>query len=187
MQFLNEREAGFDADRLGFPSISGCLAVCYVTTGGLFGFHNAGGTGKEEWVARATIFRDFVLGRDPHPTGLQLLGCSFVGDNRRGYTVGQATKDWKAELKTFAKVLVFGGPVSGCDLAQLNTTKSAYVEFRRVGPTCYVFAKPWSDTGLVKVPNPGSADHACIRGMQYSQVITSIESSPPTRLTPVKL
>ena len=187
MQYLNEREAGFDTERLGFPSISGCLAVCLVTDSGLFGFHNAGRSARSDFPESARIFRDYVLTHDAHPQGRHLYGCSFVGDNRRGYTVGQATKDWKGELKAFAKALGYGGPISGCDLATLDTPKSAYVEFRRTGLTCLILAKAWADADSVRGLNPQSADHQCIRGMQYTQVITHVTTTGLTSLTPVKL
>jgi hypothetical protein len=184
MKFLIEREAGFDTDRLGFPSISGCLAICYLTHTGIFGFHNAGGSRTDEFSARAKLFGDYVKSIEPHPKGVQLYGCSFVGDNRRGYA---NAKDWKTEMKAFAKALNFGGPISGCDLAAMNIAESAYVEYRRVGMLCYIFAKAWSDANRVTAANPADPNHQCLRGNQYGQVITSVDVTGLTALAPVKL
>ena len=39
MIYLCEREIGFDAAEIGFPSILGCRAIVIVTSGGLFGYH----------------------------------------------------------------------------------------------------------------------------------------------------
>src|SRR5690554_6151511 len=37
--YLCEREIGFDAVEIGFPSVMGCRAIVLVTAGGLFGYH----------------------------------------------------------------------------------------------------------------------------------------------------
>ncbi len=39
MLYLSEREIGFDAAEIGFPSIDNCRAIVLVTAGGLFGYH----------------------------------------------------------------------------------------------------------------------------------------------------
>jgi len=39
MIYLCEREIGFDAAEIGFPSVMGCRAIVLVTGGGLFGYH----------------------------------------------------------------------------------------------------------------------------------------------------
>ena len=39
MIYLCEREIGYDAQCIGFPSIGGCRAVVVLTAGGMFGFH----------------------------------------------------------------------------------------------------------------------------------------------------
>jgi hypothetical protein len=92
-------------------------------------------------------------------------------------------------LKRFAKAFAFSGPISGCDLGQLNTTKSAYVEFRRVGQSCLVLGKPWVDatSGKVTVANPDSPSHQAVRGNQYTDVITSIDVSGLTMLDQERL
>jgi hypothetical protein len=150
----------------------------------MFGFHNAGGSRSDEFSARAKLFGDYVKSIEPHPKGVHLYGCSFVGDNRRGYA---SAKDWKAEMKAFAKALNFGGSISGCDLATMKITQSAYVEYRRVGMLCYIFAKAWTDSNKVTAANPGDQNHQCLRGNQYSQVVTSADVTDLTALTPVKL
>ncbi len=133
---------------------------------------------------RARLMAGYVKGLNKHAKGTHLYAASFIGGgNRRGYA-GTPRDSWLAELKSFAKALAFSGPISGCDLAQLNTTHSAYVEFRRVGQSCLVLAKPWVDatSGKVTVPNPDSPSHQSVRGNQYTNVITSIDVSGLTML-----
>lgn len=185
MQFLKERECGYDPERLGFPSISGCLAVAYLAQDGLYGFHNNGGNNTTDLInERARLMAGYVRGLNKHAKGIHLYGASYIGGgNRRGYG-GTPRDSWLAELKRFAKALAFSGPISGCDLGQLNTTNSAYVEFRRVGQSCLVLAKPWTDatSGKVTAANPDSPSHQAVRGNQYTDVITSIDVSGMTML-----
>lgn len=181
MQFLNERECGYDAERIGFPSISGCLAVLYLTQNRLYGFHNNGGNNSDTLIKeRGRLFAGYVGKNDPNARGVHLYGASFLGsdDNRRGYA-GNPLDGLKSELKHFAKILSFSGPISGINLSQLKTTHSAYVEYRRVGQTCLVLGKPWQDatSGKVTVPNPLNTDHRAVRGNDYANVITSIDVS----------
>jgi hypothetical protein len=175
VRYLLEHEAGFDTERLGYPSILGCIAICYLTDVGLFGFHNAGNSAPAHWRKRADAFGQFVRGFGKC-SGRALYGVSFVGNNDRGYTPGKVTQDWKQELKTFAKVLHFGGKVSGYDLAQTgfqNNKHSAYVEFRKVGAACYIYVKPWTpDTKIVKVPNPGDNELQMLGGRAPNKTVT---------------
>jgi hypothetical protein len=187
MRFLLEHEAGFDTDRLGFPSINGCHAICFLTQVGLFGFHNAGGSGKEKFDERARLFCDYVktLSHGALPKGVHLYGCSFVSDGRRGYTVGRTAEEWKAELLAFAKRLRFSGPISGYDLAKWSRdqTRSAYVEYRCLGKRCLIFAKDWSEDHKEMVPNPMGLRHKNIIGRwQPDAVITAVDT---TNLSPI--
>jgi hypothetical protein len=138
MQYLLEHEYGYDTDAIGFPSISGCHAIVYQTTGGLFGFHNAGGSAEDTWATRAQGFAGFVQKHLGNGSGLQLYGCSFVGDNRRGYTMGKVMKHWKEELKEVAAVLGYKGKIRGYDLAAtgIEDPASAYVEYQAADGQC---------------------------------------------------
>jgi hypothetical protein len=187
MRFLLEHEAGFDTEGLGFPSINGCHAIGFLTQLGLFGFHNAGGSGKEKFDERAGLFSDYVktLCRGALPKGVHLYGCSFVSDGRRGYTVGRTAEEWEAELLAFAKRLHFSGPISGFDLAKWSSdlTRSAYVEYRCLGKRCFIFAKVWSEAHKATVPNPMGLRHKNIIGSrQPVGVITAVDT---TNLSPI--
>ncbi|MFL5327560.1 MAG: hypothetical protein ACJ8C4_01485 [Gemmataceae bacterium] len=187
MKFLLEHEAGFDNERLGYPSISGCHAICYLTGVGLFGFHNAGGSGPDKFAERARIFGDYVRAFSPNIKGLHLHGCSFVSENRRGYSA-PAQDNWKAELKAFASDLGFKGPISGYDLSHLNTTSSAYVEYRRVGSSCLMFAQPWTETGKTTGANTGGVRQQKLVGSgQNPSVVTAVDTASLTQVFPVQM
>lgn len=153
MKYLVEHEGGFDAAALGFPSVQGCHAIVLQTAVGLWGYHNAGGSGPDHFAPRSILFQKFIndhfLG-DPGK-GVCLYGCTFVSNNQRGYA-GTPKNSWKAELKQFAATLGFKGTIRGYDLAQSLTGAhdSAYVEFRRTGGSCNVYIKRWDDAGTTR-------------------------------------
>lgn len=144
MKFLMEHEMAFDDDEIGFPSIQGCHAIVYQTGAGLFGYHNAGGSGDDRFKPRAVKFSEFIRSLDGFSSpGSRLYGCSFIGNNERGYS-GVATAKWKLELVTFATELNYTGKISGYDLHKTFTQKeSAYVEYRRKGAKCDVHIRAW--------------------------------------------
>lgn len=152
MKYLMENEAGFDPDSIGFPSIQGCHAIVYQTSVGLWGYHNFGGSGASAFKKRANLFRDFV---EDHfiaaGTGECLYGCTFVGNNARGYS-GSPSASWKKELKQFAIALDYKGSIMGFDLSTklTNNADSAYVEYRKSGAKCRIYVKKWSDEGIVR-------------------------------------
>lgn len=152
MKYLMEHEAGFDPEAIGFPSIMGCHAIVFQTAVGLWGYHNAGGSGSDKFAPRSRLFQTFI---ENHflaaGKGVCLYGCTFVSNNKRGYS-GTAKDSWKAELKQFAKTLGYKGAVRGYDLAKsLNgQDDSAYVEFRKTGASCNVYVKKWDDGGLAR-------------------------------------
>ena len=192
MEYLVEHEFGFALDGIGFPSISGCHAIVYLTSNGLFGFHNAGGSGKSDWATRAQSFATFVnqhfLGK---ASGLHLYGCSFVGDNRRGYpTAGtSAAAGWKDELTAFAGALGFGGSISGYDLALTGITEpnSAYVEYRPNGLTCDISVKQYTKVGTASGNIQKANNHKIRVGRPLQRVITSLDTSGMTQVTPQQL
>lgn len=190
MKYLLEHEYGFDPERIGFPSISGCHAILYLTVNGLFGFHNAGGSAKDQWATRAEGFANFVKNHFLGNTkGLHLYGCSFVGDNRRGYAVGKARKEWKEEPKTFVSALDYKGHISGYDLhaAGIPDPGSAYVEYRAAGGTCLILVKRWTDVGVTRGPNPSKMHHKKRTGIGPDTVITSVDTTNMIMVTPEKL
>jgi len=189
MRYLMEHEAGHDTDRLGFPSIQGCHAIALLTQDALFGFHNAGGSGNDKFDERARLFAGYVRrlsGRKIR--GVHLYGSTFVGNNQRGYGGTNVAETWKLELAKFAAALGFRGPISGCDLAQTITAPgaSAYVEYRKVGQACYVFAKQWTSAGILRVPYVATPDLEKIVGTQANQIMTTgVDASGLTKIDPV--
>jgi|GEM_PF-2504688 len=146
MRYLNEREVGFDPEAIGFPSISGCLAIVYATGNGLFGFHNAGGGGEATDTARrAAVFADFVskhfLG---NADGTRLYGVTYATTIQPRYNAPQKD-NWIAELTAYATALGYGGPIRGYDLGTSAMNPSAYVELRKSAAKCEIWIKKWSD------------------------------------------
>jgi hypothetical protein len=144
MLYLNEHEVGFDPDGIGFPSISGCHAIVYVTDKGLFGYHNAGGSANDKWAVRAGAFAQYYNGHFLRGgSGRRLYGTSYV-DGNRGYSLPAQTS-WKGELLEFAGQLAYGGKIRGFNLSKSGVASSAYVEYRKVGEKCEIWIKHWSD------------------------------------------
>ncbi len=77
MEYLLEQEVGFapPGDRIGFPSVDGCLALGFLTETHLFGSHNLGGNSLEARQERAGLFREYVTGHGGG-RGLHLFGCT---------------------------------------------------------------------------------------------------------------
>ncbi len=152
MKYLLEHEVAFDDTALGFPSIQGCHAIVFQTAAGLYGFHVAGNSGDERWGPSGTLFSRFVNGvSGGSGTGTRLYGSSFIGNNQRGYKVGQFVEKeyrakWKAELVAYATALRYTGKISGYDLYKSFTASSAsaYVEYRVNGDKCDVSVRQWT-------------------------------------------
>ncbi|WP_372619001.1 hypothetical protein [Falsiroseomonas sp.] len=169
-RYVSEREYVFSPNVLGFPSIQGCHAVVYVTDGGLFGFHNAGGEMPDKYGPRAAAFAAFVAG---HPSGGapgRAIYCACYATPRnsgsgnfsvRAYP--QPRKEaWTAEAAAFAAAVGFtNGPIYGFDFGQSDHTGlSAYSEFARTGATCVIQVKPWSEADKTTAVN---TDHVNIQ------------------------
>lgn len=181
MVYLMENEAGWDLEAIGYPSIAGCIAICISTPQGLFGLHNAGGSGRAQFQNRADRFLAFVQawmnGRTPIVQ--HLYGATFVGNNQRGYTVGQARTEWRAEMEVFAANFNYAGPISGCDLSNwmpAGTDISAYVEYTALGMGCSIAVKQWKDNEANKVTtaNPNTPTMQRMIGAQNNQMVTSV-------------
>ncbi len=196
MKFLMEHEMAFDADELGFPSIQGCHAIVYQTKDGLFGYHNAGGSGDDRFKGRATKFAEFVRANGGDGSGTRLYGCSFIGNNQRGYS-GKAKDKWKLELVTFATELGYTGKISGYDLHKTlkGGNDSAYVEYRKSGSKCDVHIRKWSqDEHPARSANPDQATHKQLqaRGFNLSlinlaTVVTGVDRNGVTKISKEKL
>jgi hypothetical protein len=194
MKFLVEREAGYAADGIGFPSISGCLAVAYQTSGGLFGFHNAGNSAADKFDARAKKWADFVRA---HPNGADagvcLYGVTFARANERGYA-GPPVERWKEELKTFALRLGFRGPILGHDLTislgRPGGNPPAYVLFRREGGGYSIFVREWfrdARDGLTTMGYAASADYKNLDSTTMTKTVKDVSHAGLIRVYPERL
>ncbi|MEQ9400091.1 MAG: hypothetical protein RJQ04_13095 [Longimicrobiales bacterium] len=172
--FLLEREAGFATARVGFPSIFGCLAVAMRTNQGIYGFHNAGGSGDTQFETRAGLFADFV-NTHAGARGFEanhLYGVTFVQD-QRGYTMGQQRERWMEELTAFATALGHDGPISGVDMSGAFDG-SAYVQFNTTGNGCTVKLKRWNDGHKTTGANPRSRHQQSLIGQAPGNIVTDV-------------
>lgn len=129
MIHLCEREIGFDPAEIGFPSVMGCRAIVYVTTGGLFGYHLNGNLSP---VKQASLV-NFI---NQHPN---------TGAGRMLYaaSAGNGLPHDHLELGQIAAALNYGGPIYW---ASLPTAGSFYVHFQDIShSTCSITSRAWSD------------------------------------------
>jgi hypothetical protein len=191
--YLNEREIGFDRERLGFPSVSGCRAIVFQTRHGLFGFHNLGNSDpKTQWGPAAEEFASYVTDHVNRDVGIHLYVVTFV--QRGGSYLNSKGKSersqWQSETEVYAKKLRYKkGPISGYDLSTTATKTSAYVEFRAVGSSCIVLIKPWhrddAKDGVTKAdPNIGP-DHKMFKNIQTAKkFVTNVATDDLVQVQP---
>ncbi len=193
MVYLNEREIGFDRERLGFPSVSGCRAVVFQTRHGLFGFHNLGNSDpKTQWGPAAEEFASYVTAHANRDVGIHLYVVTFVQRGGSYITVkGKSERSqWKSEAEVYAKKLRYKkGPISGYDLSTTATKESAYVEFRAVGSSCVVLIKPWhrDDTidGATKADANIGPDHKMFKDIKSpKKFVTSVATGDLVQVQP---
>ncbi|WP_137177496.1 hypothetical protein [Roseomonas sp. AR75] len=193
--FLREREMGFDASRLGFPSVANCLALCYVTPNGLFGLHNNGAMTPQTRAERATAFGNWVMNHANYAKGTRLYGVTFAANNRYS---ASPDAEWAEELAVFATALGFSGKLRGYDLRNGVTTNSAYVEYRWAGEKAEIWYAPWTNQAMTTGPatNPtfqgfianrriGGNDLVLLE--QKPAVVTSVAMGALTRAHSVRL
>jgi len=175
-KFLMENEMAFDSHMLGFPSIQGCHAIVYQTDRGIYGFHNYGGSGDNDFSSRADLFNNFVsnhgsFGGEP----VRLYGVSFIGNNQRGYS-GNAKNKWKAELLEFAQKLNYKGKISGYDLHKSfsGENDSAYVEFQINEAKSDIYIRKWNSGESLgnRVANPSLNDHKKRTGPSNNMLVS---------------
>jgi hypothetical protein len=198
VKYLSENEVGFDTTDLGFPSVSGCHAVVYVMSMGLFGLHNFGGAERDVWPGRSAVFANFVQNHDHYQgAGKLLYGvCYATGGNSRGYGDTLPKKVWTEELVAFAQALGYRGDIYGYDLASRNSPPPAYVDFRKVDTTCVIQTAPWNNNSGTRGANQWPLNHRMFRRVtgtndyalqDVNTVVTSVATSPPTTVYPEKL
>lgn len=124
--YLAEDQVGFDANKIGFPTLGGCMGLAVQNSAGLYGFHNPPGHN-----ARSTEFAKLYSGQPAD----QLISCARW-NNRYAAKANQFLQ-WLDEMKEIAALIGYSGPVIGFDLSSLlggvNRTidgnDSAYCEF----------------------------------------------------------
>jgi hypothetical protein len=176
MKYVDERLAVYDPDKLGFPSIGSCHAIVYHTTHALYGYHNFGGETADRWKDAPSKFGNFVIKHGVMgEAGLGFYGVAHVSTNR-GYP-GDKRVAWLAELTAFAHCVGWYGSIQGYDLGGFtyqqgyDNTKSAYVEFRRMGRKCLIYTRQWIDHENVSGPPDGS--HEAIARPSLPGVVTT--------------
>jgi hypothetical protein len=150
-RLLNEREVGFDANSIGFPSIGACMGVVLQTANGLYGFHAMPGD-----VDRVAGYDLFIQRHALTGAGVHLYG-SCIRSKRCSGDLAQ----WRAEMTTIANALNYHGPVGGFDLPAYpdnkdKTTDTTYVEYRRdaTTSTCEIYYKRMSKMTVTSGTNP---------------------------------
>lgn len=165
---LCEREIGFDAAEMGFPSIDGCRAIVLVTAGGLFGVHLNGKLTDQ----KQTAFVNFIAG---HVQGATAKRALYAASASLGMTVAPD----QAELRGLAVALAFVGPIYW---ATLPAGGSAYVHYTDVNhTTCGITARVWNDAvdggATNKVPFVPSADRSMTHGGPNTNVYNHVATA----------
>jgi hypothetical protein len=144
--YLCEREIGFDAAEIGFPSVMGCRAIVLVTAGGLFGYHLNGTLNGQ----KLATFVNFV---NSHPQGRGR-------PRRRLYTASSGVglpKDYQ-ELGEIVSKLGDAVPIYW---ATLPIGCSSLVHFQSIGHhTCAITSRIWNDQ-TDSVPG-NKTNYACV-------------------------
>ena len=150
MHYVYENQYAFDAGSLGFPSILGCQAICFHTSRGLYGFHDAksgarlGMSAADVSNAKLAEFAGWVQGEmQAGETGTALIGVINQGEQYTASTAGNA--EWKAVLTGLATSLGFAGDIRGARVSShVESGGSIYVQFDVAGNDCAVGFKRWS-------------------------------------------
>ena len=124
--YLAEDQVGFDANKIGFPTLGGCMGIAVQNSVGLYGFHNPPGHNQ-----RSTEFAKLYTGQ---PADL-LITCARW--STRYAALANPFLQWLSEMKEIAELIKYSGPVMGFDLSSLlggktrniGSNESAYCEF----------------------------------------------------------
>lgn len=129
MIYLCEREIGFDAVEIGFPSVMGCRAIVLVTAGGLFGYHLNGALNP----AKQAAFVNFVNGHVQGPSPRRLYAAS----------AGAGLQADHDELRSIAQALNYTGDIYWANLPGVG---SSFVHYQDINHnTCTITSRTWSD------------------------------------------
>lgn len=172
MTYLGEREIGFDAAEIGFPSILGCRAIVVVTAGGLFGYHLNGNLS----ALKRNAFVNFITGHMHGNTPAMLYAASAGAGLAQDYQ----------ELRDIAADLHYGGPIYW---ASLPAAGSVFVHFQDINhTTCAITARAWVDaTDNVpgnKGPYVAGPDRAIANGTANASMYTQVSLAGLTAVYP---
>jgi hypothetical protein len=175
MIYLCEREIGFDAAEIGFPSVLGCRAIVVVTSGGLFGYHLNGNLSNIKKNAFVTFVNTHAQGNPRRMLYAASTGAGLPADY--------------AELRAIAADLHYAGNIYW---ANLNTPGSAYVHYTGINhATCGITARTWNDPADNIPANKGAyaagANRAMANGAANAQVYTNVNTAGLRAVYPTKL
>lgn len=175
MIYLCEREIGFDAAGIGFPSVLGCRAIVVVTAGGLFGYHLNGNLS----VAKRTAFVNFVT---THVHG-QVVRRLYAA------SAGAGLPQDHTELRDIALALAYAGPIYW---ASLPPGGSTYVDFLDINhTTCSITSRAWVElTDNVngnKGPYVPGPDRAMANGAAPANMYTNLALAGLVASHPVQI
>jgi hypothetical protein len=150
--YLSEREIGYDAVAIGFPSVQGCRAIVLVTAAGLFGYHLNGTLTPKKLEA----FESFVTVRASVTNDCQLYAASS----------GPGLLPDHVELRSIAIALHYTGPIYWVDLPGPG---SSYVHFQNIYPSAPVItSRAWREdqdnVSANKMTYPPSLDRKMANG-----------------------
>jgi len=170
MIYLCEREIGFDAAQIGFPSVAGCRAIVLVTSGGLFGYHLNGNLNEGKKIA----FAGFVNG---NPLGLTKRALYVASQ-------GVGVPHYYGEIRALAATLGYGGTIHWANLGG----PSAYANFvNNHNNTCIISWRTWSDPADNVAANKGgyaAANRAIANGAAPAHMYTNLNAAGLTVVYP---
>jgi hypothetical protein len=177
MIYLCEREIGFDAAEIGFPSILGCRAIVLVTSGGLFGYHLNGNLN----VNKKNVLLNFI---NTHPQGTP-RGALYAA------STGAGLRQDHDELKELASNLHYTGAIYWANLTSLGAG-SIYAHYVGINhATCGITGRTWDDATDSIPGNKGAyvagANRAIANGVANTQMYTNLDQTGLRAVYPTKL
>jgi hypothetical protein len=186
---LGERQVGFDALKLGFPSIDGCMAIVVVLPDGLYGYHSFGGELAVHWPKIVPRFKEFIEAKGGNlKKATRLYAVAHL--SKRGWRAGPKKDLWKEELRAYKTGLGLDCRTSGYNAddaveAGFHDKKSSiYVEFEKFGAKCDVSVQSWPVPYTKKKANqnPWNTDIKTIQAGKLDPVAGDIFMTPSRRM-----
>ena len=135
--YLNEAQAGSDANLIGFPHLVICMGVVLQTNAYMYGYHF---DHQDRTAANCVAFANFIAKRRGRvANGVRLYGCGNLALRYEG----GGRQAWRAEMRLIAGALGYHGRVSGFDTGIINPQDGTYVEYIPDYPQqrCRIFYK----------------------------------------------